>query len=179
LPIISASGKSAADRGTVFLKVFVDEDARAKVPVDMQIKIDDKPVIDRSFSLGRDSDDGQYQITLPTGKHTLTATSQRAKADITKRFIVRRQQDRFIELYVTDQGRLRLTRDSKIRILKFAIRTYRNSRQKNFNPNMWMRLSAHELIRDWDFVQRDELTPYVHANLNPAAGSIQTKKATA
>jgi hypothetical protein len=144
LPIISASGKSAADRGTVFLKVFVDEDARAKAPVDMQISIDDKPVINRSFSMGRSSDDGQFQITLPTGSHTLTATSQGGRAEISKRFRVRKQDEKFIELYVTDQGRVRLTRGSKIRIIKFVIKNYSKPQQKNFNPAMWMRLSALE-----------------------------------
>jgi hypothetical protein len=150
LPLVSASGKGAADRGTVFLKVFVDEDARAKAPVDMQISIDDKPVINRSFSMGHSSDDGQFQITLPTGSHTLTATSQGGRAEISKRFRVRKQDEKFIELYVTDQGRVRLTRGSKIRIIKFVIKNYSKPQQKNFNPAMWMRLSALEPNRGPD-----------------------------
>jgi hypothetical protein len=158
LPIISASGKSAADRGTVFLKVFVDEDAQAKAPVDMQISIDNKPVINRSFSMGRGSDDGQFQITLPTGSHTLTATSQGGRAQISNRFRVRKQDEKFIELYVTDQGRVRLTRGSKIRIVKFVIKNYRKPQQKNFNPAMWMRLSALEPSRGPDDSQRGAWT---------------------
>lgn len=159
LPLISASGKSAADRGTVFLKVFVDEDARAKAPVDMQISIDDKPVINRSFTMGRNSDDGQFQITLPTGTHTLSATSQGGLAQIRKRFRVRKQDEKFIELYVTDQGRVRLTRDSKIRIIKFVIKNYSKPQQKNFNPAMWMRLSALDAGHGPDHSQRGALTP--------------------
>ncbi|GMV94901.1 MAG: hypothetical protein AMXMBFR82_46790 [Candidatus Hydrogenedentota bacterium] len=159
LPLISASGKSAADRGTVFLKVFVDEDARAKAPVDMQISIDDKPVINRSFTMGRNSDDGQFQITLPTGTHTLSATSQGGLAQIRKRFRVRKQDEKFIELYVTDQGRVRLTRDSKIRIIKFVIKNYSKPQQKNFNPAMWMRLSALDAEHGPDYSQRGALTP--------------------
>jgi hypothetical protein len=176
LPLVSASGKSAADRGTVFLKVFVDEDARSKAPVDMEIKIDDKPVVNRSFSMGRKSDDGQYQITLPTGTHTLSATSQRANTQISKRFRVRKQDDKFIELYVTDQGRVRLTRDSKIRILKFVIKSHRNAQQKNFNPNMWMRLSDQRPIHNEDDPQRRALNPQAGLPFTPEL-SVQTSEA--
>ena len=181
LPIISASGKSAADRGTVFLKVFVDEDARAKAPVDMEIKIDDKPVINRSFSFGRNSDDGQFQISLPTGSHTLSATSQRGNTQISKRFRVRKKDEKFIELYVTDQGRVRLTRDSKIRILKFVIKNYRNSQQKNFNPAMWMRLSVHQPMDDGDHSLRRAMTPNAGVMPVPAPSgfSVQTDEANA
>lgn len=168
LPLISASGKSAADRGTVFLKVFVDEDARAKAPVDMQISIDDKPVINRSFTMGRNSDDGQFQITLPTGTHTLSATSQGGLAQIRKRFRVRKQDEKFIELYVTDQGRVRLTRDSKVRIIKFVIKNYRKPQQKNFNPAMWMRLSALDAGHGPDHSQRGALTPIAGTVPSPA-----------
>ncbi len=156
LPVISASGKSAADRGTVFLKVFLDDDVRAKAPVDMQIKIDDKPVINRSFSFGPSSDDGQYQITLPTGSHTLSATSLRGKTQISRRFRVGRGDKKFIELYVTDQGRVKLTPQSKIRILKFVIKHRRKPQQKSFNPAMWMRLSAHRTDPGQPAARRNE-----------------------
>lgn len=139
LPIVKAASQAAAKRGTVFLKVFVDDDAKAKTPVDMQVAIDDKPLINRSFSFGRDSYDGQYQITLPKGRHTLSAVSNRGNVQVQKSFRVKDRQ--FIELYVTDNGRWRLTPASKARILRFVIKTYRNPQTKTFNPAMWMRLS--------------------------------------
>lgn len=176
LPIVSASGKSAADRGTVFLKVFVDEDARSKAPVDMQISIDDKPVVNRAFSMGRNSDDGQFQITLPTGSHTLSATSQGGLAQIRKRFRVRKQDEKFIELYVTDQGRVRLTRDSKIRILKFVIKNYRKPQQKNFNPAMWMRLSALDAGHGQEGYSHGPQTQFAGTGPTPVSHSFRERR---
>ncbi|MCC6694123.1 MAG: hypothetical protein IT365_00705 [Candidatus Hydrogenedentes bacterium] len=140
LPIVGASGKAGAKKGDVFLKVFVDDQAKSEAPVDIQVAVDDKPVISRSFYLGKDSDDGQYQLTLPKGTHVLSAMSQRGKAQIRRKFRVT-DDDKFIELYVTDNGRVRLTRESKIRILKFVIKNYRKPQTKNFNRHMWMRLT--------------------------------------
>lgn len=179
LPVISASGKSAADRGTVFLKVFLDDNVRAKAPVDMQIKIDDKPVINRSFSFGRSSDDGQYQITLPTGSHTLSATSLRGKTQISRRFRVGRGDKKFIELYVTDQGRVKLTPQSKVRILKFVIKHRRKPQQKSFNPAMWMRLSAYEPLLGNP--QRRATNPSTDLRTRPVrhGGSFLTDEANA
>ncbi|MCC6487876.1 MAG: hypothetical protein IT364_10285 [Candidatus Hydrogenedentes bacterium] len=140
LPVVGASGKAGAKKGDVFLKVFVDDEAKSEAPVDIQVAVDDKPVISRSFYLGKDSDDGQYQLTLPKGTHVLSAMSQSGKAQIRRKFRVT-DDDKFIELYVTDNGRVRLTRESKIRILKFVIKNYRKPQTKNFNRHMWMRLT--------------------------------------
>ncbi len=140
-PIIKAASQAAAKNGTVFLKVFLDEAARAKAPVDVQVAIDDKPLINRTFMLvGRDNPDGQYQITLPKGTHTLTALSNRGRVQVQKNFRVKGEH--FIELYVTDNGWLRLTPESRRRILRFVIKNYRKPQTKTFNPAMWMRLSS-------------------------------------
>ena len=140
LPGVGASGKAGAKKGKVFLKVFVDDEAKSEAPVDIQVAVDDEKLIDRSFSFGRDSYDGQYQLTLPKGTHVLTAMSQRGKAQIRRKFRVT-DDDKFIDLYVTDNGRVRLTRASKIRILKFVIKNYKKPQTKTFNRNMWMHLT--------------------------------------
>lgn len=132
----TGQGVNVGEKGRLFLKVFVDEKARAHGPVDVKVALNGEEVINRTFTLGKDSYDGQYQFILPPGQHTLSAFSQKAQATTTRKFYVRN--DYFIQLYVTESGKWRLTPASRRSIIRFAWRKARGKPTGTFNPALWM-----------------------------------------
>lgn len=129
-----------SDRGTLFLKVFIEEPNASTPPTDIQIKLDGKEIVHRSFSMGRESYDGQYQIKLPNGRHTLEVSSQRAQAQKTKKFYL--NDTVFIEVYITDKGQYLLSRESRQSIARFVIKKSREARGQNSNRALWMMLPS-------------------------------------
>jgi hypothetical protein len=136
----SGEGVNIGEKGRLFLKVFVDETARAHGPVDVKVALNGEEVINRTFLMGKESYDGQYQFILPPGEYMLSAFSQKAQTKATRKFYVRN--DYFIQLYVTEGGKWRLTPASRRSILRFAWRKARGKPTGAFNPALWMLVPA-------------------------------------
>jgi hypothetical protein len=138
----STSGSSNNKRGKAFLHVFVDDNAKALGPMDVQVLIDDKLAINRNFSLGRNVSDGKYLLELPVGRHRLTAQSSQANSRVTRSFTIK--DEIFIELYLTKEGKAKLTPKSKISIAKFVIKKMKEPRDKQFHPALWTRMTERD-----------------------------------
>ncbi len=138
----STSGSSNNKRGKAFLHVFMDDNAKALNPMDVQVFIDDKLAINRNFNLGREANDGKYLLELLQGRHSLTAVSSRANARVTRSFTIK--DEIFIELYLTKEGNVKLTPKSKISIAKFVVKKMKEPRDKQFHPALWTRMTERD-----------------------------------
>lgn len=144
------SGSGNAKRGKAYLHVFVDGKAQAMSPMDVQVFIDDKLAINRNFSLDRNANDGRYLLELARGRHSLTAVSSRANTRVTRSFTIK--DEIFIELYLTKEGKVKLTPKSKISIAKFVVKKMKEPRDKQFHPALWTRMTE----RDFTPVKRSQ-----------------------
>lgn len=138
----TTGGSDHAKRGKAFLHVFVDDDAKSMSPMDVQVFIDDKLAINRNFSMGRNVNDGKYLLELLQGRHTLTAVSSRANTRVTRSFTIK--DEIFIELYLTKEGKVKLTPKSKLSIAKFVIKKMKEPREKQFHPALYTRMTERD-----------------------------------
>ena len=127
------------ERGTLFMKVF-NEDPSATGPADVQVTLDGEKILDRNFTMDEKSYDGQYQIKLPKGKHVLQASTEQGAVFTSKAFTLKDKA--FVQIYVTEDKKFRLTKDSRRSLARLVIKRMRASRGVNSDPALWMIVPA-------------------------------------
>ncbi len=136
---------NTAGQNKLYFKVYMDKSTKPFAPMDVSVYLNDKLLVSRNFSLGRDSYDGQYLINMPRGTYTIHAISRRAGATVTKSYTI--NNDLFIELSLTKGYPIHLTPRSKLSIARFALKRFTQPPDKNFNPALWLRMP------DWTTIQ--------------------------
>jgi len=134
-----SGGGASSKHGTLFLKVFNDEGQRIG-PTDIKLKLDGAEILNRNFTTDPSGYDGQYQIRLPLGKHTLEASSLQGSAFTSRAFKVK--DETFLQVYVTEEGKWRFTPSSKRSVARLVIKRMREARGINSNPALWMIIPA-------------------------------------
>jgi len=125
--------------GTLFMKVY-NQDASKTGPADVQVKLNGEKIVDRAFSMGADSYDGQYQIRLPQGRHTIEASTPQG-ATFTSR-AVNLKDTAFVQIYVTEDSKVRLTPGSQRSLARLVIKRMHAASGVNSDPALWMIIPA-------------------------------------
>lgn len=85
------NSKSPDNKG--LLTLYVSNQSLIISPVDIQVKIDDKVVVDEYFHVGkrcqRQHNWKGFQMNLANGRHRLHVSSRKGKAELTKEFEVK------------------------------------------------------------------------------------------
>lgn len=131
----SGGGAGATKHGTLFLKVF-NEDGQSLGPTDIKLKLDGAEILHRNFAMDENSYDGQYQVTLPQGRHLLEASSMQGAQFTSRAFNLK--DEAFIQVYVTEEGKWRLTPSSRRSLGRLVIRRVREARGIYSDPALWM-----------------------------------------
>ena len=134
-----AGGGRLRDHGTLFMKVF-NEDASKTGPAQVEVKLDGEKILDRNFTMGEKSYDGQYQVRLPQGRHLLEASTPQGGTFTSRAFNLKDKA--FIQVYVTEDSKWHLTSGSRRSLVRLVIKRMREASGAKSDPALWMIIPA-------------------------------------